>query len=503
MATVPLTSATRRGYALGSVATGAFGTVPGLLLLPYLTDRLGITAAVAGLIVLLPKAWDVILNPVAGGISDRSTHPDGRRRPFLLKAGIALAITFVLIFWGPTPPTASPTTAATWVIVAFVACASAYAFFQVPYVAMPAEMTDDYDERTRLMSWRVAVLALAILVSGGASPAIRDALGPVWGYRGVGLFVGALLLTGALGAWWGTRHTSDPYAAPPATEAAASPPPVHNPPIGRLVTGRPSEATASPPPVHNPPIGRLVTGRPTEATAPSLLTQLRVVAHAADFRRLLTTFVIQALGIGVMLAGVDYLARVVLARPGASSILFICFVGPALLVTPIWQRLSARLGKRAGYVLSSLLLATGALLTVPTTSLTPMAAAVALIGIGYAGAQMFPLAMLADTAAVDTARTGASRAGVYTGVWTATETLGMAVGPFLYAALLAVSGYVSSTTGQVAQPESAVTAIRLGFGVLPAGLVLVSLVFLTRYRLDAATVAAATSDTAASETARP
>ena len=340
-------------------------------------------------------------------------------------------------------------------------------------------MTDDYDERTRLMSWRVAVLALAILVSGGASPAIRDALGPVWGYRGVGLFVGALLLTGALGAWWGTRHTFDPYAAPPATEAAAS---------------RPS--------VHNPPIGRLVTGRPTEATAPSLLAQLRVVAHAADFRRLLTTFVIQALGIGVMLAGVDYLARVVLARPGASSILFICFVGPALLVTPIWQRLSARLGKRAGYVLSSLLLATGALLTVPTTSLTPMAAAVALIGVGYAGAQMFPLAMLADTAAVDTARTGASRAGVYTGVWTATETLGMAVGPFLYAALLAVSGYVSSTTGQVAQPESAVTAIRLGFGVLPAGLVLVSLVFLTRYRLDAAAVAAATSDTAASETAR-
>ena len=45
----------------------------------------------------------------------------------------------------------------------FLACATAYAFFQVPYVAMPAEMTDDYDERTRLMTWRVAILALTIL----------------------------------------------------------------------------------------------------------------------------------------------------------------------------------------------------------------------------------------------------------------------------------------------------------------------------------------------------
>ena len=58
--TAGLTPAARRGYGLGSVATGSFGTVPGLLLLPYLTDRLGVTAGLAGLIVFLPKAWDVV-----------------------------------------------------------------------------------------------------------------------------------------------------------------------------------------------------------------------------------------------------------------------------------------------------------------------------------------------------------------------------------------------------------------------------------------------------------
>ena len=63
----------RLGYATGSLVTGAFGTVPGLLLLPYLTDTLGVAAGLAGLLVLLPKAWDVVVNPVAGRLSDPTT----------------------------------------------------------------------------------------------------------------------------------------------------------------------------------------------------------------------------------------------------------------------------------------------------------------------------------------------------------------------------------------------------------------------------------------------
>ncbi|SDH74715.1 MFS transporter, partial [Pseudonocardia oroxyli] len=138
-----LPSRVRRGYALGSLATGTFGTVPGLLLLPYLTDTLGVAAGLAGLIVFVPKAWDVVLNPIAGRVSDRR----GVRRPFLAWAGVGVAVTFALIFAGPGSP---PAVAAVWVLVAFVACATAYAFFQVPYNAMPAEITADPGERTRM-----------------------------------------------------------------------------------------------------------------------------------------------------------------------------------------------------------------------------------------------------------------------------------------------------------------------------------------------------------------
>ena len=154
----------RLGYGSGSVATGAFGTVPGLMLLPYLTDSLGIAALAAGLIVLLPKAWDVVLNPIAGRVSDRTDDPADRGGPGCSRPGCRWRLAFALIFAAPEmgrgrwrPP---------WVLVFFLAAASAYAFFQVPYVAMPAEITASYDERTRLMTWRVAILAFTIMLAG-------------------------------------------------------------------------------------------------------------------------------------------------------------------------------------------------------------------------------------------------------------------------------------------------------------------------------------------------
>jgi Na+/melibiose symporter-like transporter len=389
---------------------------------------------VAGLIVFLPKAWDVVLNPIAGRISDRSVDVRGPRRPWLLRAGLLLAVCFALIFAGPA--TGSKVLDAAWVLVFFLAAATAYAFFQVPYVAMPAEMTASYDERTRLMTWRVAILALTIMVSGASAPIIRDAIGGRGGYRAMGVVMALLILTGALMAYRGT--------------AAA--------PVGRVEPG---------------PGG--------------LRDQLRIVAVDHDFRNLLTTFVVQALATGCMLAGVSYLAEKVLEDEGAATILFVCFVGPALVFTPAWSALGQRIGKKRGYLASSLVLATGAALLVTARTAPPalVFAATALVGLGYAGCQVFPMAMLPDAAAMDARRTGSNRVGVYTGVWTAAETLGLALGPAVFALVLAIGGYRSSTSGDVAQPDSALTAIVLGFSLLPAVLTVASLWWLRRYSLEA------------------
>jgi len=428
----------RIGYGSGSVATGAFGTVPGLMLLPYLTDSLGIATLTAGFIVFLPKAWDVVLNPIAGRISDRSQDPRGPRRPWLLRAGLALAVAFALLFAAPEMGTVAE---AAWVLVLFLACATAYAFFQVPFVSMPAEMTDSYDERTRLMTWRVALLAFTIMLAGATAPVIRDAVGGRDGYRVMGVVMAAIIAVGVVSAYRGTR---------------------------------------------NAPIGAVQPG------AGSLRDQLRIVAGARDFRLLLTTFVVQALATGCMLAGVDYLASDVLGRKGAATVLFVCFVAPALLLTPLWSRYGARFGKKQGYLLASVILAAGALLNVTAREAPAVVifVATALVGVGYAGAQVFPLAMLPDAAAVDAKRTGSGRVGVYTGVWTAGETLGLALGPGLFAVVLTIGSYRSSSDDDVVQPDSALNAITLGFSVLPAALILLSLLWLVRYSLTSSEVEA-------------
>ena len=416
------------GYSLGSLVTGPFGTVPGLLLLPYLTDTLGVAAGVAGLLVLLPKAWDVLVNPIAGRISDRS----GDRRGFLLGAGMALAVLFAAIFAGPF---AADAAAGPYVAAAFLAAATAFAFFQVPYVAMPAELTEGRAERTRLMTWRVAVLALAILVSGALAPLVVDLTGGgLTGHRWAGAFVGALIVVGTLGVFFGTR-TAESRTAPD--------------------------------------------------QEPSLRAQLRVAAANASFRALLLCYVAQAAGIGTMLAGVQYFADHVIGQESGATFLFAAFVGPALLVMPLWTRVGARHGKLRGLVTASLLFAAGALVLLASPVLPPAAVylVVAAVGSGYAGQQVFALAMLPDLIEGDTVRTGRRQAGVFTGLWTAGETFGLALGPGIYALVLQLFGYVSSSTGEAAaQDATARFGVLLGFTLVPAVLVGVAVTLLRRYR---------------------
>ncbi|MFD6700157.1 MULTISPECIES: MFS transporter [unclassified Microbacterium] len=431
----------RVGYALGGIASGTYGTVPGLILMPFLTDLLGVQAALAGMIVFAPKAWDFFLNPVAGRISDRSRNARDRRRPFILRAGILLALAFAAMFFGPTAP---PVAAALWVLVAFLASATVYAFFQVPYLAMSAEITDDYTERTRMISWRVIVFTLAILVSGAAAPALVEAFGGVTGYRIMAVAMAALILVGTAGVWFGTRSI----------------------PLTR---------------------GEEAEGR--------LFSQLAIVLRDADARMLIVAFVLQAVAIGIVLGGVVYVARHVVHDPTIATYSFVCFVAPAIVLTPMWSRLGSRLGKRRGFAVATTTMAVGlvALLAARTGEAMPLLAASGIVGIGYAGAQLFPLAMLPDLAAEDARRSGTNRIGMISGVWSGFELLGYALGPALLGLVLTLGGYRASTGDSTPQPDSAQWAIVLGVSIVPAALCLVSLIPLSKYRLDDRLRAAADS----------
>lgn len=189
-------------YGVGSVGTGIFSTVPGLLLLYYMTDTLAVPAGVAGLVVTLPKAWDAFFNPYVGAASDREAVRSGRRTRLLLAGALTLPLAFALMFLSP----ATGTGAVAWITIAFVLAASTYALFQVPYVALPTEMSPHPAVRTRIMGWRIVSLTIGILVAGGLAPAVVNAAGKGRaGYALMGGVVGVVLLVVLVTAARGTR----------------------------------------------------------------------------------------------------------------------------------------------------------------------------------------------------------------------------------------------------------------------------------------------------------
>jgi glycoside/pentoside/hexuronide:cation symporter, GPH family len=450
-----LSRATVAGYAAGSVGTGGFGTLPGLVLLVYLTDALAVPAAVAGLIVTGAKVWDVVVDPFIGYGSDRDLARTGSRRRFMTLGALTLPVLFALTF--AVPAAAGPTAAAIWVLVAFLLAATAFSLFQVPYIALPAELDPTYDGRTRLLAWRVATLAFAILLFGAGGPALRGGGDSTTGYLVMGIVSGVVIGAGMLvAARVAPRGQGTP--APPADAPA---------PAGAV-----AKTTAS----------------PSAARAWTLAVREAVDAlrRSRPFRTLLAAFVLQAVATGLMLAGAAYVARYVLRDEAAVSYLFAALVAPALLCMPLWTRLARRDGKERGFVVATVLFAVAALGMVPLVW-APGAwvyLPTALAGVAYAGMQALPLAMLPDAIAHDARTHGEGRGGAFSGVWTAGETTGMALGAAVLSLVLGVTGYVSTRAGEtVGQPAAAVDGIALSFSVVPAALVLLSLVPLVRYGL--------------------
>ena len=96
-----LSAGTIAQYAVGSIGTGGFGTLPGLVLTYYLTDNLGVTALLAGVIVTVSKVWDVVIDPVIGSLTDRDLAKRGTRRRLMLIGALSLPVLFALTFAVP------------------------------------------------------------------------------------------------------------------------------------------------------------------------------------------------------------------------------------------------------------------------------------------------------------------------------------------------------------------------------------------------------------------
>jgi Na+/melibiose symporter-like transporter len=188
----------------------------------------------------------------------------------------------------------------------------------------------------------------------------------------------------------------------------------------------------------------------------------------------------------LFMAALPYYSAYVFDRVGLTAVFMAAFLVPALVASPLWLRANKRgLTKQKGLLISQSMFVIGSL-GLAAGSILGLAASVAIVlmmGVAFAGLQLFAFSMVPDVARAASA--DGSTAAAYTGVWTATEATGTAIGPYVYSMVLAIGGFAASSGGQtVTQSSSAMTALVVGFTAVPAILMVVAMAFQRRYRLQ-------------------
>ncbi|GAA0408165.1 MFS transporter [Micromonospora gifhornensis] len=421
-------------YATGSVGMGVWVTVPGLLLLYFLTNTLGVSPFLAGLTLLLPKIIDIIVHPMLGSRSDREARSSGHRLG-MLRVGLLLPVAMVAMF--SVPAGFSGASAALWVGGWFIAGNLLFACFQVPYLTTPSDLRVGYHERTRVFMFRMLFLTLGLLGAGVAAPALV-ASGRRGDYGWMALLLSGVMVISGLVALTGVRRLT----------------------------------------------AHAGFRMPDQQAAHSTIGDIAVAWRDPDFRALVLSYLFTGTTTHLFLAALPFYTRYVFDNSGLTAVFMGAFLGPAVVAGPVWMQVSRRIGKQRGLLICQAVFVAGSLAPLLGYGTGPAVAVVGVLGIAFAGLQLFAFSMVPDAVAAAEQR-GTVRAGAYTGVWTATEATGTAIGPYVYSAVLALGGFISTTEGQtVTQPESAHTALLIGFTVVPAVLMAAALTFQVRWQLD-------------------
>ena len=149
-----VSTATKLSFGIGSAAEGVKNIAFSLFLLFFYVQVHGLSASLAGTALFIALCFDAISDPVAGYISDAWRSKWGRRHPFMYAAAIPLAVFFYFVF---VPPEGLGQWALfTWLTGFTILTRAAMTLYFVPHIALGAELSEDYEERTSIVSYRTA-----------------------------------------------------------------------------------------------------------------------------------------------------------------------------------------------------------------------------------------------------------------------------------------------------------------------------------------------------------
>ena len=402
----------------------------------FMVEVLGISPALAGTLVFLSKVIDIITDPIVGRWSDQFKTNGSRRRPFMLYGAFISAASFTMIF--TTPEFSSQWITASYMFLALVIYTIGYTLFNLTYMCMPAEMTDDFHERTEIHGYRMAFVAVGGLLAQSVVPWLQETMGrdQPQTYVFIGFAGGLIILVSMLIAYFGTAKARFTTAAIEKTD---------------------------------------------------FIKEYAHVLTNKHFLRVLGIKAAQLFGVaGISVTTLFFFQNVLLADFRVLTLVaFISFVF-TLGSIPVLVKLSKIIGKSQTYVIAGLLYVTSALSWVFAQAGEPtwlILVRYAITGISVSGNVVMAMSMLTDCIEYDTRKSGVRREGVYTALYSFTEKFTFALAPLVIGVALSYAGYSRDLTPELAQTPQIRQAILLGMAYIPAAMGALAIYLLLGYKL--------------------
>jgi len=421
------------GYGAADFGGNLFFTATAFVLMNYLTDVVGLAAALAGIALMVGRIWDAFYDPIIGYLSDRTKTKMGRRRPFMLGGAIPLFIAMIVMFTNPSLVLGagiSQSVLFVYTMVVYIILCTTYSTVNIPYSSLGPELTTDYHERTSLNGYRFGFAGIGTLLGAGlALPIVAMAPDKNLGFVLMGTIFGAVLLVSTLTTVFSVKESD---------------------------AVRPAQS-----------MGFWETYREVFKNKPYLFILLSYILHI--------------LAITIASAIVIYYFKYILGAEDMTTYAMLILIGVAILFIPVSVAMSKKIGKKMVYGIGFIIMALGLMVMFMVGHTMGVAfnlIMMAFMGIGMGFLYAMPYAIVADAIEYDYLRTGERREGAFFGIWTWGLKIGQALAAFIMGLTLEAMGYVANLMPQAA---SAQLGIRLFLGPISAGIFVLAAVVLYFY----------------------
>jgi GPH family glycoside/pentoside/hexuronide:cation symporter len=423
---------TKLMYGMGDGGINLADTMVGLLFAIFCTDVVGLRPGLTALVIFVGRTFDYVNDPIIGYLSDRTRTRWGRRRPFILFGMLPFALAYMLLWW--KPPFDSQLVLALYFGFAFILYDTMATVLYMPYFALTPELTQDYDERTSLTTFRMVFSTVGAMVAYVVPLSIIGTMNEASTGRVmyVGMAVALISILPMIGVFLGTREKPE-YQ---------------------------------------------------DQKEPSLKESILAAAKNKPFLYAAGIFLLGWVALDVMQAALLYFLKYRLRLEQHYDLVFATLFIAALISFPVWNLIAARWDKKRAVMAGMAFLALAVIgmgFMQPEWGLPILLGLSALVGIGLGAIQVLTWAMIPDAVEWDELQTGQRHEGMFYSLVQTLRKIGSSLSLPLVLLMLEVTGYVANAPSQ---PPATILGIQALIGPIPAVFLIVGILFASRYPLS-------------------